>query len=51
MFTVLFPNGKTLVFSVRALAETYCTAYHGVLISTTVIPTESEGLSKKVVYF
>ena len=33
MYTVLFPSGKTLVFGIRALAETYATAYRGVLIS------------------
>ena len=33
MYTVLFPSGKTLVFSVKTLAETYATAYRGVLIS------------------
>ena len=51
MYTVLFPSGKTLVFSVKALAETYVIAYRGVLIGSPVIPTVSEGLSKKVVYF
>lgn len=33
MYTVLFPSGKTLVFSVKTLAETYVLAYSGVLIS------------------
>lgn len=33
MYTVLFPSGKTLVFGILALAETYATAYRGVLIS------------------
>lgn len=33
MYTVLFPSGKTLVFSIRELAETYVLAYSGVLIS------------------
>lgn len=51
MYTVLFPSGKTLVFSVKALAETYVTAYSGVLIGSTVIPTASEGLSTVVVDF
>ena len=36
MFTVLFPNGNTLVFSVRALAETYVVAYRGVLLGAPV---------------
>lgn len=45
MYTVLFPSGKTLVFSVKALAETYVVAYRGVLIGCPVIPTDSEGYS------
>jgi hypothetical protein len=36
VYTVLFPSGKTLVFSVRALAETYVIAYRGVLLSAPV---------------
>lgn len=36
MYTVLFPNGKILVFSVKELAETYVVAYNGVLISDSV---------------
>lgn len=36
MYTVLFPSGKTLVFSVKALAETYVRAYKGVMISAPV---------------
>jgi hypothetical protein len=36
MYTVLFPSGKTLVFSVKALAETYVVAYRGVLIGAPV---------------
>jgi hypothetical protein len=36
MYTVLFPSGKTLVFGVKALAETYIVAYKGVLISAPV---------------
>jgi hypothetical protein len=36
MFTVLFPNGNTLVFHVRELAETYVVAYRGVLISSPI---------------
>ena len=51
MYTVLFPSGKTLVFSIKSLAETYISAYRGVLIGCPVIPTETEGYSKKVVYF
>lgn len=43
MYTVLFPSGKTLTFSVKALAETYLRAYKGVMIGCPVIPTESEG--------
>ena len=43
MYTVLFPSGKTLVFSVKALAETYVSAYRGVLIGCPVDnPTESK---------
>jgi hypothetical protein len=47
MYTVLFPSGKTLVFSIRALAETYVLAYRGVLVSD-LIPTTSEGLPESV---
>ena len=36
MYTVLFPSGKTLVFSVKALAETYVLAYKGILIGCPV---------------
>lgn len=36
MYTVLFPSGNTLVFSVKALAETYVIAYRGVLIGCPV---------------
>jgi hypothetical protein len=36
MYTVLFPSGKTLVFRIRSLAETYVLAYSGVLIGCTV---------------
>ena len=46
MYTVLFPSGKTLVFSVKALAETYVIAYRGVLIGCPVIPTVVEGYSQ-----
>jgi hypothetical protein len=42
MYTVLFPSGNTLVFSVKALAETYVMAYRGVLIgSPENNPTET----------
>ena len=51
MYTVLFPSGNTLVFHIKSLAETYVTAYRGVLIGRPVIPTEIEGYSKKPVYF
>lgn len=33
MYIVLFPSGKTLTFSVKALADTYVDAYNGKLIS------------------
>ena len=36
MYTVLFPSGKTLTFSVRALADTYIVAYGGVLLAAPV---------------
>ena len=36
MYTVLFPSGKTLTFSVKALAETYVIAYRAVLIGAPV---------------
>jgi hypothetical protein len=36
MYTVLFSNGKTLVFSNRDVAETYVLAYSGVLIGAPV---------------
>ena len=38
MYTVLFPSGNTLVFSVKAVAEMYVVAYRGVLIATTDMP-------------
>jgi len=47
VYTVLFPSGKTLVFSVRECAETYVVAYRGVLIGCPVIPTVSEGYSQE----
>lgn len=40
MYTVLFPSGKTLVFSVKALAETYVVAYRGTMISTPIDTNE-----------
>ena len=36
MYTVLFPSGKTLTFSVKALADTYIVAYGGVLLAAPV---------------
>lgn len=36
MYTVLFPSGKTLVFSVKECAETWILAYKGVLIASPV---------------
>lgn len=36
MYTVLFPSGKTLVFYVKALAETYVVAYGGVIVGSPV---------------
>ena len=48
MYTVLFPSGKTLVFSIRAVAETYVIAYRGVLIGD-LIPTTSEGYPLSVI--
>ena len=47
MYTVLFPSGKTLVFSVKAVAETYVLAYRGVLVSD-LIPSTVEGLPESV---
>ena len=46
MYTVLFPSGKTLVFGIRALAETYATAYRGVLISGATV---EQGITLKTV--
>jgi hypothetical protein len=46
MYTVLFPSGKTLVFGIKALAETYATAYRGVLISGETAET---GITPKTV--
>lgn len=39
MYTVLFPSGKTLVFGIRELADTYVLAYNGVLISGETVET------------
>ena len=36
MYTVLFPSGKTEVFRVKALADTYVIAFKGIIISTPV---------------
>lgn len=36
MYTVLFPSGNTLVFSVKAVAEMYVKAYRGVLIGMPI---------------
>jgi hypothetical protein len=36
VYTVLFPSGKTLTFSVYSAAEIWITAYRGVLISSPV---------------
>jgi len=47
VYTVLFPSGKTLTFSVKALAETYVVAYKGVLIGCPVIPTVEKGYSQE----
>ena len=41
MYTVMFPSGKTLVFSVKALAETYVVAYRGVIIGCPVDTNET----------
>ena len=46
MYTVLFPSGKTLVFGVKALAETYVLAYNGVLISGETV---EHGITLKTV--
>ncbi len=31
MYTVIFPSGKVLTFTVKAVAETYAVAYRGTL--------------------
>ena len=36
MYTVLFPNGKTLTLSSKTLADVYCSAYLGKIIDTVV---------------
>jgi hypothetical protein len=33
MYTVLFPSGKILVLGNRSIADTYISAYQGILIS------------------
>lgn len=35
VYTVLFPNGKTLTLGSRVLADVYCSAYLGKIISIT----------------
>lgn len=32
MYTVIFPTGKVLTFTVKAVAETYAKAYKGTLV-------------------
>jgi hypothetical protein len=36
MYSVLFPSGRILTFSVLSLAETYAIAYNGVMLSNPV---------------
>jgi hypothetical protein len=36
MYTVLFPSGRTEVFTVKELAETYVVAFRGVLIGAPI---------------
>lgn len=36
MYTVLFPSGRTEVFTVKELAETYVVAFKGILIGCPV---------------
>ena len=45
MYSVLFPSGKVLTFSVLSLAETYVIAYKGVLLSN---PTVEMGIPEVV---
>ena len=37
MYTVIFPTGKVLTFTVKAVAETYAKAYKGTLIDVAVM--------------
>lgn len=48
MTVVLFPDGRTLSFYIRALAETYVVAYGGVIVSDAKTP-QTVGECKKVV--
>lgn len=43
MYIVLFPSGKTLTFSIKALAETYVDAYGVKLVSTPEPAAETSG--------
>lgn len=43
MYIVLFPSGKTLTFSIKALAETYVDAYGAKLVSTPEPAAEASG--------
>jgi hypothetical protein len=42
MYTVLFPSGRTEVFRVKELAETYAIAFKGILIGAPVAINELE---------
>ncbi len=42
MYTVLFPCGRTEVFRVKVLAETYVIAFKGILIGAPVAVNELE---------
>ncbi len=44
MYTVLFPSGRTEVFRVKELAETYVIAFKGILIGTPVVVKELENV-------
>jgi len=50
MYTVLFPTGRTEVFRVKALADTYVLAFKGILISAPLcnesLKTEKLGLDQ-----
>lgn len=51
MYTVLFPSGRTEVFRVKSLAETYVIAYRGVIIAKPLdfnsIPMYNKLLNKE----